>query len=884
MSSAHIPQGTIQKTISLLSEADYQNLNDIFEDNDADARTISGVSLDTSTDSNIREIWDSGVIVNTSDQLNQSRRRSEPDYQHVEECSEDNDTESDARTIDEVAKKIIDGNIRGFAMDIADGDAMSAIGSLCSRFAEVMKSKEQYRYLLTNRGGNAQKLVNILQMLLDCPFLDYHLRSGLLKALIRISTRSAVFPTCLTLHGVEVVREPISDGFFSQIWKGTFQDYVVAVKVIKIYREKHVDDLLKEGRNTLAHLSHPNIVPFYGVYYLQKMEEQVCLISPWMDQGNIMDYLSLNTMENRVKLVLEVAQGLEYLHDNNVIHGDLKGANVLITNSGHACLCDFGLSTVIVDSDIMAYTSVETLPQSTGTLRYQAPELFATEDGSEPNVTKECDVYSFACLCYEVFTNNVPFFEIALEPTIVFQVYNGIRPTLPPPGDPSWNLWGMTEYIWRIIESCWNHNPKLRPRASDVVFMLKLQLNDQDAEMDEEPYLLGANFRRPLYDISMMSRSTFNEPDDTEELEDVERLPTFNRIEGIRLWRARSIITMISVSTGSSYRGSSIYSSSTARHGSNFYYRPTSSILRPTSTILRPTSSILSTAISTVTEDIFNTESPVTTSYNVLMLGAANSGKKTIINQLRTAYGKKFSKQELEGWTIFITNTFVEAVKKLVRYMAENDLGCSTQTRKTLFRELYCHFEMEDRLSAIYNLGRICNQKMRSFVSKSATSILIDRNVKVILDGDWSSQLNPSEKWIIDNFYFISGLKTGLDPTIDDDFILAYCRTAGICEITDLKIRNLQIRDYSIDEIQGPGLGSWAEKLESATNVIFCAALDDYYKVVSEDKHTNRMEDSIDLFRTIHSSHCLMGKPAILILNKFDIFKEILPEVRMYGR
>ncbi|KAF9002485.1 kinase-like domain-containing protein, partial [Cyathus striatus] len=336
-----------------------------------------------------------------------------------------------------------------------------------------MRSKEQYRYLLTNRGGNAQKLVNILQMLLDCPFLDYHMKSGLLNALIRISTRSAVFPTCLTLHGVEVVREPISDGFFSQMWKGAFQNYVLAVKVIKIYREKHVDDLLKSIRKEgilWGHLSHPSIVPFYGVYYLQKIEEQVCLVSPWMDQGNIMNYLSLNPMENRVKLVFEVAQGLEYLHDNNVIHGDLKGTNVLITNSGHACLCDFGLSQVIVDSDIMAYTSVETLPQSTGTLRYRAPELFATEDGLEPNITKECDVYSFACLCYEVFTNNVPFFEIALEPTIVCWVYNGIRPTLPPASDPSWSLWGLTEYIWQcIIESCWNHNPRLRPRASDVV-------------------------------------------------------------------------------------------------------------------------------------------------------------------------------------------------------------------------------------------------------------------------------------------------------------------------------------------------------------------------------------------------------------------------------
>ncbi|KAF8995845.1 kinase-like domain-containing protein [Cyathus striatus] len=315
------------------------------------------------------------------------------------------DGDEDAATISKVAREIMGGNMKGLSMNVDDGVTIEAIGTLCAEFAEAMEDKVKYRSLLTNRGGNAQKLVNVLQMLLDYPFLDQNLKSGLLKVLMRVSTRASVFPTCLALHDIQFEREPISDGFLSQIWQGTFQRHTVALKVIKIYREKHVNDLLKSlWREGIiwSHLSHPNVFPFYGIYHLHNMEEQVCLVSPWMNHGNIVDFLSRNSRADRVKLMFEVAKGMEYLHANNVVHGDLKGANMLITDTGQAVLCDFGLSTVMLDLDIMAYMSIETILQCSRTLRYQAPELFAPEEATEPKLTKECDIYSFSCLCYEV--------------------------------------------------------------------------------------------------------------------------------------------------------------------------------------------------------------------------------------------------------------------------------------------------------------------------------------------------------------------------------------------------------------------------------------------------------------------------------------------------
>ncbi|KAJ7845457.1 kinase-like domain-containing protein, partial [Mycena leptocephala] len=65
--------------------------------------------------------------------------------------------------------------------------------------------------------------------------------------------------------------------------------------------------------------------------------------------------------------------GLQYLHEQNVVHGDLKGLNILVTPSGRACIADFGLSS-IANAMTMRFTH-STANTGAGTARYQAPEL-----------------------------------------------------------------------------------------------------------------------------------------------------------------------------------------------------------------------------------------------------------------------------------------------------------------------------------------------------------------------------------------------------------------------------------------------------------------------------------------------------------------------------
>ncbi|KAG6806402.1 hypothetical protein H0H92_011464, partial [Tricholoma furcatifolium] len=145
----------------------------------------------------------------------------------------------------------------------------------------------------------------------------------------------------------------------------------------------------------------------------------------------------------------DVALGLQYLHEGSIVHGDLKGANILVSDSGRALI----------------------FPSSGGTVMYQAPEIFDKEAYN----TKETDIYAFGCLAYEVFTCKPPFADLR-APAIAMKVMYGYRPERPPNSSPSWNPWGLTEHIWTLIERCWEATPARRPTIDLVIQRLELAL------------------------------------------------------------------------------------------------------------------------------------------------------------------------------------------------------------------------------------------------------------------------------------------------------------------------------------------------------------------------------------------------------------------------
>ncbi|KAJ7124051.1 kinase-like domain-containing protein [Mycena crocata] len=327
--------------------------------------------------------------------------------------------------------------------------------------------------------------------------LDYRIflpvRPLLFKALERLSRASGLHPTCFKLEGLQKLGRQVAAGAFGDVWKSSVRGQTVSIKVMRLFEEGDVRTLLKEfGREALVwrQISHPNLLPFLGMYYL---DERLCLVSPWMENGNILQFMTKNPsqIEHR-SLILDIARGVEYLHSEQVVHGDLKGMNILVTPAGNACIADFGLSSVVdAMTQKFSHSSI-TLPK--GTTRWQAPELLR---GVRSNHFGS-DIYAFSCVCYEIMTQKAPFYELA-EPAIPFKVVSeGFRPTRP----EHWptKTAKHSDAIWQLMEDCWHENPDVRPQASSVVQrlggpLIEAELKASTAAWDEK---FTSKFRRSL--------------------------------------------------------------------------------------------------------------------------------------------------------------------------------------------------------------------------------------------------------------------------------------------------------------------------------------------------------------------------------------------------
>jgi serine/threonine protein kinase len=133
--------------------------------------------------------------------------------------------------------------------------------------------------------------------------------------------------------------------------------------------------------------------------------------------GQHLSHLAENEFFTEVLQLLDVAQGLRYLHYNDLVHADLKGVhiflsdrkpllkalqlNILMTDENRACLADFGLSHLVSES-ITGFTVSE--PTSKGTVRWMAPELLVPDEKSQKTCspTKKSDIYAFGMVIYEV--------------------------------------------------------------------------------------------------------------------------------------------------------------------------------------------------------------------------------------------------------------------------------------------------------------------------------------------------------------------------------------------------------------------------------------------------------------------------------------------------
>ncbi|KAJ8076276.1 hypothetical protein PM082_000695 [Marasmius tenuissimus] len=331
-----------------------------------------------------------------------------------------------------------------------------------NRLGDIMSDGQRQNGILRATGEEAQEWLDLMQLLVEYPETPKSLRSCMLKMMIRLSRTTGLHPKCLTIQNVERIgRHPISGGAFADIWKGKMGGSVVCMKILRIYSTSDIEQVLKDYTQEAIiwrQLDHTNVLPFRGIYHLEDDTKRLCLISPWMERGNLVQFMNDSPeLVNRGSLAWDVARGLSHLHNMKVIHGDLKGANVLITRDLRARISDFGLSRI---SDTQRLFSLQTYHLS-GTTRWLAPELLRYS--ARCVATKESDVYAYACVCYEIFVGRCPFHDLP-EPAVICAVLIDEQRPSRPQGLPE-----LQDSMWDVMVRCWDTRPSSRPTMTDVL-------------------------------------------------------------------------------------------------------------------------------------------------------------------------------------------------------------------------------------------------------------------------------------------------------------------------------------------------------------------------------------------------------------------------------
>jgi serine/threonine protein kinase len=201
----------------------------------------------------------------------------------------------------------------------------------------------------------------------------------------------------------------------------------VAVKVLAAGMLEHLgkDHLLREAQTASA-LNHPNICT---IYQIGRVDDGFYLVMELVE-GQPLDEMARSsrfTTEAVTRYGVQIADALAHAHDRQIVHRDLKGANVVIKPDERVKVLDFGLARRLEQATVDAITrslaSAERDRSMVGTLPYMAPEVLAGEIGSY-----QSDIWALGVLLYEAVTGQLPF-----DGSTVYRLSAAILHELPRP-------------------------------------------------------------------------------------------------------------------------------------------------------------------------------------------------------------------------------------------------------------------------------------------------------------------------------------------------------------------------------------------------------------------------------------------------------------------
>ncbi|RDX67566.1 Mitogen-activated protein kinase kinase kinase 3, partial [Mucuna pruriens] len=258
--------------------------------------------------------------------------------------------------------------------------------------------------------------------------------------------------------------ELIGSGAFGRVYMGMNLDTgeLIAIKQVLIapgsaFKENTQANIreLEEEVKLLKNLKHPNIVRYLGT---AREEDSLNILLEFVPGGSISSLLGKfgSFPESVIKMYTkQLLLGLEYLHNNGIIHRDIKGANILVDNKGCIKLADFGASKKVVE-----LATINGAKSMKGTAHWMSPEVIL-----QTGHTISTDIWSVACTVIEMTTGKPPWSQqYPQEASALF--YIGTTKSHPPIPEH------LSAEAKDFLLKCFHKEPNLRPSASELLLYL----------------------------------------------------------------------------------------------------------------------------------------------------------------------------------------------------------------------------------------------------------------------------------------------------------------------------------------------------------------------------------------------------------------------------
>jgi serine/threonine protein kinase len=274
----------------------------------------------------------------------------------------------------------------------------------------------------------------------------------------------------------ESSKYPVAQGSFGDVWKCISKPPLnritveVAVKCLRLdipndSCKTKITERLEHDLQRNTQLKHANLLPLLGI--AQGFGPLPAIVSPWMHKGSLTMLLERDfqqlTLTRMLQILKDVASALQYLHSENIAHGDLTGNNILIDENGNAFVADHGILIFCAELHGTSYIR--------SNVRWAAPENFQVPEDDESMNSPQLasDIYSFGCIMLQVFTGKVPYSEFRSDHQVTVQILRGRKPARPvtPP---------IADALWDFMQKCWLAEPEHRPSAKEALIFVEGQL------------------------------------------------------------------------------------------------------------------------------------------------------------------------------------------------------------------------------------------------------------------------------------------------------------------------------------------------------------------------------------------------------------------------